>query len=300
MPTVTHEAPIELIRQNPALAVELLRAVTDVPLPAETAISQGPTDLTDVVPAKYLADAVVVVSDAASGEPALVILIEPQGRDDPTKEFSWPVYVTAVRRAAQCRRAVLLVICPDPDEAEKCRRIIRTGHPGFDLAPEVIDPLNAPGGDGASPYLAIFAACMGAIDLEAEHGARQVLTAIRDTRASTADRKRLTTIILKVASGAARQILEDMMTTIDWKDDFVERYFEEIEQRAIEQAIEKGLEKGLEKGKAEYLLKILDARRIEVSDQQREQVNSCTDPAMLDRWFDRALTAASAEDVFKD
>jgi hypothetical protein len=91
MPSVTHEAPIELIRQNPALAVELLRAVTDLPLPVETDISLGPTDLTDVVPAKYLADAVVVVSDAATGVPVLVIIVEPQGRDDPTKEFSWPV-----------------------------------------------------------------------------------------------------------------------------------------------------------------------------------------------------------------
>jgi hypothetical protein len=75
------------------------------------------------------------------------------------------------------RRAFLLVICPDPGEAEKCRRIIRTGHPGFDLAPEVIDPLNTPGAYGdSSPYLAIFAACMGAIDLETEQGARQVLS----------------------------------------------------------------------------------------------------------------------------
>ena len=40
---------------------------------------------------KFLADAVVIVEDKATGEPALVIIIEPQGRDDPTKEFSWPV-----------------------------------------------------------------------------------------------------------------------------------------------------------------------------------------------------------------
>jgi hypothetical protein len=288
MPSVTHEAPIELIRQNPALAVELLRAVTDLPLPVETDISLGPTDLTDVVPAKYLADAVVVVSDAASGVPVLVIIIEPQGRDDPTKEFSWPVYITAVRRAVQCRRAFLLVICPDPDEAEKCRRIIRTGHPGFDLAPEVIDPLNAPGADGASPYLAIFAACIGAIDMETEQGARQVLTAIQATGASNADRERLTTIILTIASGAAQQILEDMMTTIEWKSDFIEGFHRQ------------GREEGLEQGKAEYLLKIIDARRIAVTDQERQQVTSCTDITQLDLWFERALVATTAADIFKD
>jgi hypothetical protein len=285
MPSLIHEAPIELIRQNPALAVELLRAMTDVPLPAEPDISLGPTDLTDVVPAKYLADAVVVVSDAATGAPVLVVIVEPQGRDEPTKEFSWPVYITAVRRAVQCRRAFLLVICPDPGEAEKCRRIIRTGHPGFDLAPEVIDPLNAPGAYGdSSPYLAIFAACMGAIDLETEQGARQVLNAIHDTGASTADRERLTTIILAIASSSAQQILEDMMTTIEWKSDFIEGFHR----------------RGAAEAKAEAILKIIDSRQIKVTGQQREQVTSCTDLTQLDEWFDRALNADTAADIFKD
>jgi hypothetical protein len=45
MPSVTHEAPIELIRQHPDLAVELLRAMSDVDLLAEIAASLGPTDL---------------------------------------------------------------------------------------------------------------------------------------------------------------------------------------------------------------------------------------------------------------
>ena len=44
----------------------------------------------------------------------------------------------------------------------QCRRLISTGRPGIDLIPAVIDPLNAPGVGSASPYLAIFAAFMGA------------------------------------------------------------------------------------------------------------------------------------------
>ena len=77
MPSVTHEAPIELIRQHPGLAVELLQAMSDVDLPAEIAVSLGPTDLSEVVPIKFLADAVVIVGDKATGEPALIIIIEP-------------------------------------------------------------------------------------------------------------------------------------------------------------------------------------------------------------------------------
>jgi hypothetical protein len=152
------------------------------------------------------------------------------------------------------------------------------------VAPEVIDPLNAPGAYGdSSPYLAIFAACMGAIDLETEQGARQVLNAIHDTGASTADRERLTTIILAIASSSAQQILEDMMATIEWKSDFIEGFHRQ----------------GAAEAKAEAILKIIDSRQIKVTGQQREQVTSCTDLTQLDEWFDCALNADTAADIFK-
>jgi hypothetical protein len=51
----------------------------------------------------------------------------------------------SARRISKCPAAVLIVLCPDPAEAEKCRRPIRTGHPGFDLVPIVIDSSHTPG-----------------------------------------------------------------------------------------------------------------------------------------------------------
>jgi hypothetical protein len=148
------------------------------------------------------------------------------------------VYVTVARRHLHCPRGFLLVICPDPDEADKCRRLIPTGHPGFDLTPAVIDPLNSPGVDSASPYLAIFAAYIGAINLEEDQGARAFLTAVRGNGASVVDRKRLSTIMMNLASDAARRRLETMMTTMEWKSDFIEGFVQE------------GLEKGIVKAKA--------------------------------------------------
>src|SRR3984957_1378714 len=298
MPSVTHEAPIELIRQHPDLAVELLRAMSDVDLPPEIAVSLGPTDLSEVVPVKFLADAVVIVADKATGEPALVIIIEPQGRDDSTKEFSWPVYLTVVRRHLRCQRALLLVICPDPQEAKKCRPLSATGPPGFDLVPAVIDPLNAPGVGSASPYLAIFAAFMGAINLDEDQGARAFLTAIRESGASVADRKRLSTIMLNLASDAARRRLETMMTTMEWKSDFIEGFVQEGLQKGMQQGMQQGMQRGAVKAKSEDVLKIIDSRAINVTAEQREQVTSCTDIAQLDEWFDSALTAERAADIF--
>jgi hypothetical protein len=61
-----------------------------------------------------------------------------------------------------------------------------------------------------------------------------------------------------------------------------------------------GIEEGRAEGRAEGILKIIDARHIKVTDQQRERVDSCTDLTQLDQWFDLALTAAAAADIFKD
>jgi hypothetical protein len=286
--TVTHEAPLELVRQCPGVAVDLLRAMTDVPLPADLEADLGPTSLNAVVPAEFTADAVVVVTDRATKTPALVIVVEPQGRDDRTKAYSWPAYLAIVREAVKCPSAVLLVVCPDPREADKCRQVIRMGHPGWDLYPIVIDPAHAPDGDRAGPYLTLFLACLPAFDMADEATAARVLGAIRDTGGSHAERKRLTAIILKRATADAREILEALMKTDEWKDDFIESY------------VKIGVDQGEANTKAQDLLKVIDARKLKPTKEQRAMVTADAGLDKLNLWFDRALTAATASDIFKD
>jgi hypothetical protein len=285
---MTHEGPLDLVRQHPELAVELVQGTAGISLPGHVAVSLAPTDMSAVVPVQYLADMVVLVSNAATGKPALAVIIEPQLRDSDTKGFSWPVYITTARRVTGCPAAVLVVLCPDPAEAEKCRKVIRTGHPGFDLAPIVIDSGGPPGRDGGSPFLTVFAASMGGIDLESEAGARRVVEAMASTEVSDADRRRMTAIIMTVASDAARQILEAMMQTNEYPKTFLDRAYDD------------GKAEGEAKGEAKALLKLLDRRQLVPSQEQRQLVTSCTDIAQLDLWFDRAVTAGSAAEVFAD
>jgi hypothetical protein len=61
--TVTHEAPLELIRQHPRLAVDLVQAMTSVSVPTDARVRLGPTDANSVVPAQFTADSVVIVDD---------------------------------------------------------------------------------------------------------------------------------------------------------------------------------------------------------------------------------------------
>jgi hypothetical protein len=291
---MTHEGPLDLVRQHPQIAVDLIKGIPGIKLPGQAAASLAPTDMSAVVPVQYLADMVVLISDAATGKPTLAVIIEPQLRDSETKRYSWPVYVTTARRIAKCPAAILVVICPAPAEAAKCRRLIRTGHPGFDLAPIVVDS-GAPPGRGGGPYLTMFAASMGGIDMASEPGAHQVLDALASAEVNESDRLRMTAIILRLAGATARQKLEAMMKTSEYEKTFVEL----IHDQGIAEGKAAGIAEGKAEGKAEDVLKLLDARHLAPSEKQRQQVTSCTDAAQLDLWFDRAITASSAVEVFE-
>ena len=291
MPSITHEGPLDLVRQHPEIAVELIQGTDGIDLPGQVAVALAPTDMSAVVPVQYLADMVVLLSDEVTREPVLAVIIEPQLRDSETERFSWPVYVTTARRVSQCPAAVLVVLCPDPEEATKCRQLIRTGHPGFDLAPIVIDSGGPPGRVGAGdPYLTVFAASMGGIDLKSESGARRVLDAMASPGVNDADRLRMTTIILSLASDAARHLLEAMMQTSEYKKTLADRLRDEGKAE--------GIAEGEARGEAKAVIKLLDARHIALSDEQRQRVLSCTDALLLDLWLHRSVSATSPAEVF--
>ncbi len=94
MPSLQHEALLLLFRNRPALAPELLRDALHVPLPAYSEARLESSDLTDLAPAEYRADLVVLLVD---GKPVLGIVVEVQLQRDERKRFTWPVYVAGLR-----------------------------------------------------------------------------------------------------------------------------------------------------------------------------------------------------------
>jgi len=219
----------------------------------------------------------------------LLVVVESQGREDETKRFSWPAYLANLRAAHKCESAVLIVICWNAAEAEKCRAAIPMGHPGYVLVPIVMGPRDGEDLNGTTPWLTVLAGSMGAIDLATDAGQRTVLDAIRDTRSSTPVVRTLTAIILAVApSPADRSAMEALMQAKEYKNDFFDR------AEAIGEAI------GEARGVAKALLKILRFQGIELTNEQEERIASCLDSQQLDRWLDNAGTATSASDVFKD
>ena len=48
------------------------------------------------------------------------------------------------------------------------------------------------------------------------------------------------------------------------------------------------------------ILRLLDARGVDVPDSAQHRIRACTDLESLDRWFDRAITATQIEEVFAE
>ena len=61
---------------------------------------------------------------------------------------------------------------------------------------------------------------------------------------------------------------------------------------------QEGKAEGKLEGKLEALLLLLAHRGIALMEEDRARVGACADGALLDRWFQRALTATSAAEVF--
>jgi hypothetical protein len=86
-------------------------------------------------------------------------------------------------------------------------------------------------------------------------------------------------------------------------------YAEELIERGYQQGLaqgrEEGRKEGLEeirkegrlRGFAEMLLRLLTVRGVHVDDASRQRILSCTDAALLDLWFDRAIHATSLSEV---
>ncbi|MEM9460746.1 MAG: hypothetical protein AAGF11_41665 [Myxococcota bacterium] len=73
-----------------------------------------------------------------------------------------------------------------------------------------------------------------------------------------------------------------------------------IRDELIAQGRADGMAKGMAKGIAQMLARLLDTRGLALTDELRQRIARCKDEAVLQRWFDRAVTAATLAEVFDD
>jgi hypothetical protein len=296
MPSIAHEAAVELLRRNPQLAAALL-ASAGVQVPAGAAAVLADSNLSVPEPTELRADVVTVHEGA---DQKIVIVTEIQ-KDPPDgiKRRAWVAYLALAQVEHGCD-AALVVIALSGRTARASSKPIHTGHPGFVLAPIVIGPDTTPasGGPGTgqvSAELAVLAVLTGALDLRDEPTRRLVLQAIAGVDAGR--REIYTRLIRATAPAAVRRALEELMATA-FRDEFIDGLLDQGRAEGEARGRAEGEARGRAEGEAAMLLRVLAARGFTVPDDIRQRIQSCTDLAWLEAWGERAATATSLEEIF--
>jgi hypothetical protein len=285
---MAHEILVDLFKNRPALAAEILAEVLGVSLPPYTQARLASPDLTEIQPAEYRADAVVVLLDR--DVPVRVIVVEVQLAVDPRKRFSWPAYVTVSRAIHGCP-ADLLVVAPDPGLAGWCAEPIEIGVPGFVLRPPVlrrtaVPVVTDPGEAARRPELGVLSAIAHG---ETDQGTTIAAAVLPAIRALDDDRTRLYyDLVYNSLNETARRALEAMMKGYEYQSDFAKKY------------VAQGRAEGRAEEAARALLTVLRARGIAVPDAVRERILDQKDPERLERWLEKAAVAASVATVLDE
>jgi hypothetical protein len=292
---MAHEILVDLFKNRPSLAAEILAEVLGVSLPAYTESRLASTDLTEIQPAEYRADIVVVLLDR--DVPVRVVIVEVQLAVDSRKRFSWPVYVVGARALHGCP-ADLLVVAPDPAVARWCAEPIEIGV-GFVMHPPVlrrtaIPVVTDPGEAVRRPELGVLSALAHG---ETEQGATIAAAVLPAIRELDDDRAKLYyDLVYNSLNEAARRAMEAMMKGYEYQSDFAKKY---VAQGRTEGLVE-GLTKGRTEEAARALLTVLRARGIAVPDAVRERILAQKDPERLERWLEKAAVAASVTSVLDE
>jgi hypothetical protein len=142
MPTLEHNAIVEMFRENPALAPHFLAILFRIEVPPHASVAVVESSLDQLVPVEFRADLVLELRDA-KGAIVLAIVLEVQRDEDPDKKYSWPVYVTVVRAKKRCG-TVVLVVAPDAAVAAWAAEDIDLGLGCGNVKPLVLGPAAVP------------------------------------------------------------------------------------------------------------------------------------------------------------
>lgn len=302
MPSIDHEAILELFRARPVLATELMAEALGVPLPPYTEVVVGESDFTQITPVPYRADLALLLRDGAHNRCGLIV--EAQLERDEDKLLTWPYYAIAGRLRWRCETTVL-VVTPYAGVARWAASRLPIGG-GNTYAPTVVGPQQVPevvdfDVAAARPELAVLSAMA--------HGRRPIGGRIALAAAQAAQRLDTGTgafyydLVLSSLSRAAREVLEAMMRSgrYEYRSDFARKYFQEGRDEGRDEGRKEGRDEGRDEGRVEALRGVvlkqlrLKFRRLPRAIAQRV---ASAPAAELERWSERVLFASTLDEVF--
>jgi len=285
MPGAPHETMVVLLREHPEWLRALVEVIAHRVLPGKLTLADTTVRVVD--PAEVRLDLKFVAEDGS-----FWVLVEVQLAEDSDKARKWPlavaanwnqhgvpgdlIVITADRAVATWAHAVGAMLGPSGTTLGVKPVVVQlTGN----VAELLLDP--------ARPELAFFAAWTvhdrygDEAQAIVERAAGVILT-IED--------ESLRSALLRYILGMLHEKLTERIREIVMNPQNIpvspafQRLSDELEARGAQRMI----------------LKILTTRKLPVTDVARERLAACTDGDVLDRWAERAVTAATIDEVFAD
>jgi hypothetical protein len=294
-----HEAMHRLFQHDLRL-FSRLSPLLGFSLPTPLDVTVLPTDLTETGPVECRVDTLLKLRIGEDEDDVLILAVESQGGKDPDKPASW-AYYTSFLWTKYKKPTALVVVCQDYATARWAAQPVTSGPPDLPtltVAPLVVGPHNTPViTDPAEAREDLALAALSAIthagDPDIDAILKAVSTALRDVPEDVT-----APIIEFIGQGLGDRPAQKLWRQLVAVD--LSFYKSPIAEEIRDEGREEGREEGHAQGHAHAILLILAERGIDIADDIRERITTCTDTALLTTWLTRTLTAASAEEVVRD
>lgn len=303
MPSLEHDGVVGLFRDNPPLALRILADLFHLPIPAHARVRVANTALDQLLPIEFRADLVLDVLDT-QGQIQIAIILEVQRDIDHRKKYSWPVYVTVSRAERECP-VILMVVTVDEQVADWAEQLIDLGFGRGTILPVILGPHSIPAITDeliarTDTELALLSGMTHGNETNGEDVLRATFEGIRqlDNERALVYFQVLWNVLREpMQKVLARLVMEkqSLQDTPGFSAKFLEEFRAVLFQLAKEEAFHDGEAKNLR----DNILRLARRRNLTLSDQQQERVTTCTDRETLERWFDNAVDASSADDIFR-
>ncbi|MEV6739384.1 hypothetical protein AB0N14_21615 [Streptomyces sp. NPDC051104] len=299
-----HEALHRVFQEESGLVTRALRML-HIPFGDPTSITELATDLTENRPLERRVDSLLKMETAKG---TFLVAIEAQGKKDPDKPANWAYYLAHLY-AKYKLPPLLLVLCKDRSTAAWASSPVNIGPPewpALTLRPLVLGPDEVPVIQDAAEaakdiQMAVLSAMVHSRDQDVDVILKALSVALKGLEVSDPE------AAMKYVELTAQGLGDKTRAAEIWRNlvavdtsFFTSPLSEEIRDEGRDEGRTEGRTEGHIQRQAEDILRILDRRTIPLTDADRERVTSCKDLGTLTRWFDRAITATSAAEIFAD
>jgi hypothetical protein len=291
MPGEAHELVVQVLQDEPLTAAWLLDlADHDRRFAACTGAETRSTSVGSLGRTERRADFMAILKFPNEEDRIAIVEAQTEWKDE--KHFRLPGYMT---RAFEDHRLPieLLLVCPDDGVARKYRKGIQLG-PHNTIKVHSLGPSDLPERFDPELLPTTGAAVVTAVYGKSPTGRKaELFISTLDRRLGTIEPGRAADYIkhlLTILEDEPARMLEELMRTQ------TRPYHSEYSDSLRAEGLEQGLEQGLRRA----LVLILEGTPSGLTDEQRQQIERCTDLAQLDAWLVKATQQQSSAGLFDE